>query len=241
MVKILSILLLMFCVADAQQVPFRRQPRLTVAAGGGASVTIDTSSSSGAITTGSDYTLAVTVAGNANRVLYVCTGSGVAAGADDINAVSSSVDGAFTEVGKVSDSNWCNSQIWRLVNPTAGAHTITVDVLNNAVQSVGFALSLYNVDTSDPDDAPATANGTGAAPTAAVTLTATEMAIGILFTDSATGVSVTTGTQRQEVENIGADTAGSLASNTGSGSVSITWATVSELYAVVVVTVNSAP
>lgn len=215
-----------------------RQP---VAAGGGASVALDTSSSSGAITTSSDYTIAITVAANANRTLFVCAGSGVALGIDDINGISSNVDGAFTEVSQASDANWVNSQVWRLVSPTAGAHTITVDVIGAAGQSVGFAISLYNVNTSDPDDAPATSNGTGTAPTAAVTLTSTEMAIGMLFTDSATGVSVTTGAQRQEVENIASDTAGSLASNTGSGSVSLTWATANEGYAVVVVPVNSAP
>lgn len=202
-------------------------------------VTIDTSI---AFVTGlsSPHTLNITVGNNSNRVLYVCVGVGINTGADNVTSVSSNVNGAFTEVQQASDGNWVNSQIWRLTNPSTGAHVITV-TFNLATQQATTAISLYNVNQTTPNGTPVVSTGTsGTSVTGTVTLGANDMALGFLGSDSET-LSVTTGTQRQEVENVESDTAYNMATNTGTGSVSVVWSQTSNGYAAITLPVNAAP
>lgn len=216
--------------------------------GGSQTVTYDTSAKSTFTAASATASISITVGANANKVLYVFAGVGDGTLANrTVDSVSSSVNGAFTAVssGLADDGNFMHLESWKLVNPTAGAHTITVTYVpsGTAEQVLAFAISLYNVDQTTPNGTPTVVNGSVAstAPTAAVTLAANEMAIGAIATDSGPVLSVTTGTERQVTQNVAGDTAYSLASNTGSGSVSITWATGSEAYALVVIPVKGAP
>lgn len=213
------------------------------AAGGGNTVTIDTSAKGGGFGATVNASLSITVASNSNRVLYVFIGTGSSSGTDEVGSVSSSLNGALTQVGSAaSDSAWQNSQVWRLINPSVGTHSITTSLGGQALSEI-MAISLYNVDTTTPNDTITLGNGTAASstPSGSVTLTTGEMAVGFLGTDGETGLSVTVGTQRQETENVQSDSAFSLATNTGTGTVSVAWAATSATYALIVVPVNAAP
>lgn len=213
---------------------------ISCASGGGNSVQLDTTAAEASPGTTGDFTISITVGNNANRILYVGVAKGGTGGTDTINGVSSSVNGAFTEVttNGVSDGNWVNIQVWKLVNPSTGAHTITVDTSATA-QYCGHAVSLYTVNTNSVNGTIAISSGTGTAPSATSTLGSGGMALGFLCTDSETGVSVTAGTQLLENEGVSSDIAQSTANRTGNGT--ITWATTSNGYAVAVVPVNATP
>jgi hypothetical protein len=105
--------------------------------------------------TQSDMT--ITVAANANKALFACIQwTDAAAGTATVNGVSSSVDGAFTAVtgselvatagGAVDVGiSW-----WVLVNPTAGAHTVTATMSAATDAKVVNLVSVYNVNQVTP-------------------------------------------------------------------------------------------
>jgi hypothetical protein len=211
--------------------------------GGGGSVTIDTSTKKGGVNA-NNFTLDITVASNSNRCLYAFYAGGVTNGTDEVTSISSSLNGAFTELQRQSDSNWLDTQVWRLLAPSTGTHTVTFTVLGNSTMQEGMLISLYNVNQSTPNDTVVAATGASATPSGSATLASTDMLVGFMNTESgaAGSVSVQTGTQQQETEDIATlgDISASLATNTGSGSVTIQWGTANVNYCYLLVPVNSA-
>lgn len=127
---------------------------------------------------------------------------------------------------------------WYLTAPSTGAQTITVTYAGGATceQAEAMAISLYDVNQTTPVGATVQVNGSAAstAPTTGnVTLTANQMLVAGIATDSGNQVDIATGVQRQSEINVGGDTAYALATNTGTGSVAITWTTNNETYALV--------
>jgi hypothetical protein len=214
--------------------------------GGGSTVTIDASNNgTGSFNSGglTSVTVTLTVASNSNRVVYVYVCGGGTGGVEDVTGVSSNVDGALTDIGTATDSNFLYVSVWRLLNPTAGAHTFTASFGSfTTTDAVAFAISLYNVNQTTPNDTLVTASGSSTGPTASGSLVTGDMAVGALMSDDNAGIAVTTGTQQREVENIGGgnDTSGSLATNTGNGTIAITWSQDATGWAVAYVPVNQA-
>ena len=251
MVKWLCAVIVLISVSLLAQAPYlqhRRtvsRPPPAAGGGGGSNVTLDTSAKGTPGSVVTSCTVAITVANNANRVLIIAVGRGDGEpGGDTVSSVSSSLDGALTHVGSSdsSDNNYCRTEFWRLIAPTAGSHTITVNFSGNVDIAIAMAISLYGVDQTTPIGTPTAVNGTVAstAPTGAVTLGSDDMAVGFISTDSES-LSVTTGTSRQLETNVSSDMSFGLASNTGTGSISITYSQASNLYALTVLPVNGAP
>lgn len=212
------------------------------AGGGGSNVTYDTSAESTGGTATNTQTISITVAANSNKLLLVFPSAGNDNLANAVvTVVSSSVDGAFTSVGGVNGTAWVRTECWRLTAPTAGAHTLTVTWTNTCSQVYATAISLYNVDQTTPVGAATTSGGSGTGPTGAVTLGADDMAVGQCATDAEGTLASTVGTHRQNIASLGADIDVSLATNTGTGSISTTWTSGNDSFAVVVVPVNGAP
>lgn len=213
--------------------------------GGGSNVTYDTSAASACGVGVATRTINITVGNNTNRVLIVMAGAGDSVLADrTVDSVSSDVDGAFTHVtsSDADDGAYCRMEGWRLIAPTVGAHVITITYSGGATQAaVAGAISLYGVDQTTPIGTPTVVNGTvsSTTPNGAVTLGSDDMAVGGLMTDSTT-LSWTTGTSRQVVANCDTDVSYGMASNTGTGSISVQASTGDFLYALVVLPVNGA-
>lgn len=207
-------------------------------------VTIDTSAKSTGGIDVTTQTISITVGNNANRLLIVGGGAGGNSSSNrTISSVSSNVDGSFgTNIGGGDDANWTAARMFKLVNPTVGAHTITVTWTGQVRQGLAMAISLYDVDQTTPVGTVTSVSGTVAttAPTGAVTLASGDMAVGFICTDSENTLTNSVGTERQKTLNIDGDTAYSLATNTGTGSTSITWATASEKYAAIVAPIKVA-
>ena len=212
------------------------------AGGGGSNVTFDTSAKAGCGSS-TTRTITITVANNSNRLLIVMPSAGDGTSSDRVvSSVSSDLDGAFTHVtsGDADDNNFVRTEAWRKTAPTVGTHTITVTYGGTVIAAEAFAISLYGVDQTTPIGTPTTASATSAAPTGAVTLGSDDMAVGGITTDSET-LSWTTGTSRQVTENCDNDVSSGLATNTGTGSTSVTASTINQPYALVVLPVNGAP
>jgi hypothetical protein len=212
-------------------------------------VTIDTSAQSTKdAVTGIPDTRAVviTVASNTDRALFVCTPIGDATLANrTVNGVSSSLDGAFTHVGSsdADNSNWSRVEWWYLLNPSVGAHTVTVTFASGTTaldSAAALAISLYGVDQTTPVGTPSTdasAASTGGSGT--VTLASGDMALGGISSD-ATTITTTVGTEQQkqiDVATASPDNCYELATNTGTGSVSITFTSGTTGYAISVIPV----
>jgi hypothetical protein len=212
-----------------------------------ADVAID-SSAKGTPSTGGTFseTVDITVASNSNRLLIVLAGAGDSSPADRvISGVSSTLGGSFASVtgASVQEPNWCGIDVWYLVAPAVGTHTVTMTYAGSVVQAEVMATSLYNVNQSAPFGTVATSGSSGtssAAPSVSATLATGELLIGGLFTDSSTISSFSAGTSRQEEENIVSDTAMGIATNTGTGTIAITAATADEAYAMVGIPVKPA-
>jgi hypothetical protein len=216
---------------------------VAAAGGGGSVVTIDAVSTNSFGTGAVSHTNVMTIGNNANRVLYFLAGAGASGGSSNIStAPVATPGGAMTFIGVVGDTNFMVAHVYRLTAPAVGSISVVSTWTTSQTTENCVLISLYNVDQTTPEDTiTKVANTTGTAPTGAVTLTSSEMAIGVLATDSQLNVSVTTGTQRSEKEDIGTDITVSTASNTGTGSTSITWAQDDNGYALIVVPVNAAP
>lgn len=198
------------------------------AGGGGNTVTLDTSAKSATTSSIQSQTISITVASNSNRCLFVGTPSGETTLADRaVDSVSSSVNGAFTHLASsdADNANFCRTEWWYLIAPTAGAHTITVTYTSgggNTATACACAISLYNVDQTTPCDSPATDSSTTVSTsTQSETLTAQQMMLGIIASDSNTSLTINTGTERQKTEGVITDMCFALATNAGSGSTSI--------------------
>lgn len=220
------------------------------AAGGGDTVTIDTSAQSTKDATAGipdTRTVAITVASNTNRALFITTPAGEGTlDVRTVDGVSSSVNGAFTHVASSDADNgtWSRTEWWYLLNPTAGAHTITVTYATGTTSidsAAALAISLYGVHQTVPVGTPTVDASTGATGgTGAVTLSSGDMALGGISSD-ATTITTTAGTELQKQTSVptgSPDNCYELATNTGTGSVSITFTSGTTGYAISVIPVK---
>lgn len=128
--------------------------------------------------------------------------------------------------------------VYELVNPTTGSNTI-------AASWTGSTFGAHTAGSFSGYDHKGTiTTGTGAATTDPVTATATLVANGILagfygIPDTVSTVAVSTGTERAEVNSTDNSTSGqSFATNTGTGSVNITWTHRAELSSWIAIPLN---
>lgn len=220
---------------------------LPQAAGGGNTVTIDTSSktASPSSVTGAN-TISITVASNSDCVLFVgCAGGDNTIGDRTVDSVSSNVSGAFTHVAADADNaNFTRAEWWYLANPTAGINVITIvwNTAGNTDCAWAAAISLYHVNTSAPvgtfqqDNATATASGS-----ATVTIGSGGMALGVVCSDADSMLTFTTGTEQQKTTGIASDLCAGMATNSASGQIAFTGSTPDTGFSLSVIPVASAP
>lgn len=132
-------------------------------AGGGADVAFDNSSNTLEADNNATAVGTLTVGSLSNGILiaFIAT-EDAAAGAAVVSGVNSSLGGAFTHlgssafnftVGGVSDYN---GDIWYLLNPAAGSHTVTA-TMNEATNETNVGLASFaNVSQSAPFGTPVT-------------------------------------------------------------------------------------
>ncbi len=101
------------------------------------------------------YNWSHTVGSGANRILII--GEMYVGGAVDnqINAITSSVNGAFTRIPSWSITDALGLHMWGggwyIINPTAGAHTLTVDFGSNTPgDAAGGSISYTGVNQTTP-------------------------------------------------------------------------------------------
>lgn len=126
-------------------------------------VSIDVAASAGNTALANTHVFSVTVGNNPNRCLYILGGFGRAADSTTMT-ISSSVDGALTAIGsQIHAGGGSNGymQWFFLLNPTVGAHTITITVTSSGTRDIcaGYA-SLHGVHQTVPHNGPTTATGT---------------------------------------------------------------------------------
>lgn len=133
----------------------------------GQAISVDaTSTSSGADSSSHTWSHTVTSSG-ADRLLVVGVSFLDAPAATDVTSVTFNGD-SLTEVGSVSQSSNCTAQIWRLVNPDTGTHTISVSFNQSAKARCG-AVSYLNVNQSTPTGSFFSASGLNSSPSVTVT------------------------------------------------------------------------
>lgn len=237
MVKLLLTVscLLTFCSVDAQDVLFKRRGNTGVTGGGGGSCggsapTFDAATICNGPTNGPTSISWSHTCTGANGLICVFIGQGQGNPAKTIDTVTYNGD-ALTRLSGYfgSDGNFCHTDMWyRLAPDTGGSFTITVTAASAVDQFVGGSVSLANVCQSTPFGTPVPAfcfPAAGCTGTASTTVSSasTELVVGSLMTDDESGIAVTVGTQRLEIENIEGDTAFNVLTATGAASVTPTW------------------
>lgn len=150
---------------------------------------------------------------------------------------------ALTQVGSVTDSgDKVTVQLWKLVNPPAGAGDIVV-TLPSSHRVVGGATSFFGVDHTAPLGVAAENSGDSGTP-ATVTVSATtgSVVLDAVGANPATTLVVTGPGQTQQYE-ASSDTvtgAGSTAVSGGS-KVTMAWSLTAQNWAIVAVSINPAP
>ncbi len=117
----------------------------------------------------------------------------------------------LTRVGTVSNAGQVTSQIWRLVNPATGTHTVEV-TLNQANKVIAGAASFLNVDQTTPVGTLFSANGKSTSASLNVTSVAEgEVVVDTLALKDGSSASVGSGQGERWNANLSSDvrTAGS--------------------------------
>lgn len=104
---------------------------------------------------GTDVTTTVDVSltvGSGSDRIVLC-GAGIVDATDrDVTSISSSVDGAFTLIASVDNPNR-KAHLYYLLNPTSGAHTISVDPVDASASFVDMVCASFSgVHQTDPLD-----------------------------------------------------------------------------------------
>lgn len=105
------------------------------------------------VASGTSITIALTIANNANRVLYV--GIASASNADQTPTVTWNTTESLTQVSGAeiqgSTGNWL--EVWYLVNPTATSANLSITGLSASTREAAYAVCWDGVDQSTPNDA----------------------------------------------------------------------------------------
>lgn len=183
-------------------------------------------------------TFSFTTAG-ANRLLFVCTGVGESS--PNLYALTGvTYNGvAFTKSWATNSTDWVGSDGWYLVNPASGANTLVVTFGGSgADQRWVNAINITNVHQTVPVDTAATASGTSTAPSVVVTSAANDLVISSVSTDAEGTLTMTVGTQIAKTQNVGTDTDYGSAQSAGAATVTHTWTTGLEDWAIGGVSIN---
>lgn len=126
----------------------------------------------GATGTNTTYNIALTIAANSNRVLYVFVQDPTQAGGI---AVVWNTSETVTEIGSGTVNTNDDWHIYRLIAPSSGSANVTVTCTSGPHAII--ALSVYDCDQTTPNDAIDPASGSGTAATNAVASEAGDLAV----------------------------------------------------------------
>ena len=179
------------------------------------------STSAGADATTDSWSHTVTSSG-ANRVLIVGVSYQDAPSSTDVSSVTSNGTN-LTKVGTASQSLDVTSQIWRLVNPDTGTHTIQV-TLTQAAKQISGAASFLNVHQTTPVGSFFSASGSSTAPSVDVTgVAANELVVDAVGVK--TNAAATVGPSQTQRWNaaFSSDTRTAGSTESGTGTVTMSW------------------
>ena len=105
------------------------------------------------------FTNFMTIAANADRVLYVWVGTNDGGAAIPTGVTWNGV--AMTKIAECTTMSDQSMSLWRLINPDSGLRDLVVSSSLSFVAFVVLAASLYGVDQTTPEGTPATQSNTG--------------------------------------------------------------------------------
>lgn len=192
-------------------------------------------------------TLSHTIVDATNGATYV----GIAVGDPNhgtSNVTSVTIGGASaTRVGHINTNNSDSGEIslWRALVGTTGAKTINIFIApvgGSAVTIAAGAISLTGVNQSTPEGTPATAAGSSASPSAAISDSAVnDLILGVQANGSG-AVSTVNKTEQFDIAGSSSSGGGSCAGATtagATGTVTFTWTIASDNWGAVVVNVKA--
>ena len=160
---------------------------------------------------------------SSNRYILVTVGSGDAT-AGDMVVTTLTVGGAgCTNKWALNGPAWVRSEGWEKVGPGTGAQTVAVTYTGTCDQVCAGAISYTDVDPTTPSHNVTTGSGSGANPSITVTSASGEVVISGVSSDDGPGLTISTGTERWKVLNVGSDTAYGESTDAGAASVTMTW------------------
>lgn len=212
---------------------------LSVAGGGAANPGIESNFATNTLDgTTATMTFSFTTAG-ANRLLFVCTGVGDSTPASFVVSGITYNGSALTKSWATNSSDWVGSEGWYLAAPTIGANTLVVTFAGaGADQRWVNAICITNAHQTVPADTAATASGTSTAPSVVVTSAANDLVISSVSTDGEGTLTIAVGTEVAKTQNIGSDLDCGSAQGAGAATVTHTWTTGLEDWAIGGVSIN---
>jgi len=155
------------------------------------------------------------------------------------DVLSSDVDGNRTEVQDVTDDAYVRMAASEDTAPSASAQVITGSVTGGNEVGLGVTATVFtSVDQTTSTDTYQSNSGTGANPSDTAESATGDMVWQAAFIDD-NAIEISTGTSRGEAEDIGADAYSmGVATNTGSGTVTIAWTAAASTYGFITLTVN---
>ncbi|HSW97438.1 MAG TPA: SdrD B-like domain-containing protein [Candidatus Saccharimonadales bacterium] len=119
----------------------------------------------------------------------------------------------------------CKNEVWYLLNPTSGTHTITATT-SNAAHLTGAAVSFYNVNQSTPFGTPATTAGHTTTSSVTATTNASQYAIDFYGNQAYSTFTPTPGSGQTQLINVGTagiEEAAISTKTAGASSTTMTW------------------
>lgn len=131
---------------------------------------------------GADADFTFTHVVTAANLVLVLVARGQSGGTGTISSVASSINGAFTFVGRSeTGGSWGQVEIWKLASPTAGSHTITVTADTTELQMSGFGIGFTGASLTLPSIS--SQGGTSTNPSISVSSTSGDIVVGAIASD----------------------------------------------------------
>ena len=197
--------------------------------GGSVAVTFNATGTSGRETSkSSPQTIAITVAAGSDLIMLVGISHSGPFDGITISGVSSSVDGAFTVVPSSGITKGAiRTEIWRLLNPTVGAHTISVTWASGTISVItSGAVAANDADVGGtPLGTASTASGTTQAASVSPASASGELAFAVTGVDNSGSptLAVTAGTQRWITTSSATQEAGGSTIDGAGPTVTLSW------------------
>lgn len=129
-----------------------------------------------------DYNITVDVGSSSDRVLYVFIGEAGDSTSIGFPTVTFNSDAMTRIEDNVSVPQGLGVSAWRLINPDAGSHTLTIDWSGAGTVPVFVsAIPLSGVDQVTPNDTPTEANGSGSPASNNVTSASGDLVIDVIM------------------------------------------------------------